>query len=535
MSTAATLRAIKEAGEDFEWYPTTPRMIGAVSNYISTQADSIMDIGAGDGRVLAELAKKCDSMPDLYAIEQSEILIQAQPDNVVPVGTNFYEQNLACLPVDYIFSNPPYKEYEAWAATIIQSGHAKHAFLIIPQRWKESQRIKQAIEQRGAVATVIHTDDFTQADRKSRAKVDIVEVRYPRKHNSYTGEVKDPFDIWFDNNISTFDQVEDVVDPDTESEIERLRKLDTIPAMVEAYDAEYVRMEQNYRAIFELDYALLKELGVSKDNVRDGIKKKMEGLKIKYWRLLFEKLDTITNRLSTKTKARFLDKLTGRTSVAFTASNAYAIVLWSVKNANRYFDEQLVALFRDLSTFEGVANYKSNQRTWEKSDWRYRAEDHSHYRLDYRFVVKKWNAICTADFGQWEYPGGLHQDCHALLDDIIAVMYNLGFKLEDTPSRNREWKAGRPHEFYAAIDGSSETLFEVRAHKKGTLHFRFAPKAIKRLNVEAGRLLGWIRNVDDVVAQLGYTADEAAACFGSSLQIAPSNVKLIAFSNIQKS
>jgi hypothetical protein len=216
----------------------------------------------------------------------------------------------------------------------------------------------------------------------------------------------DPFDAWFDQNISTFD--EEATDSRTEEsdrrELARLRQLDTIPELVAAYDEELARLEANYRAVFSLDYAILKELGVNKNGVRDGIKTKMAGLKAKYWSLLFDHIESITSRLSTATKATFVEKLSGRSSIAFTPSNVYAIVVWAIKNANQYFDEQTVQLYRAISTFDGVQNYASNARTWGKDGWRYITSDYdregerpSHYALDYRIVVVRYQAICRSD------------------------------------------------------------------------------------------------------------------------------------------
>jgi predicted RNA methylase len=528
------LEAVQNADEDFEWYPTTDRMIAVVARHIPTDAKSIMDIGAGDGRVLVALGKKCtDAL--LYAIEKSNVLIQAQPENVIPVGTDLFEQNLAFLPVDIIFANPPYSQFADWASVIIEAGHAKKAFLVIPRRWKESEKIAIALKRRGATARVIHSDDFLDADRRARAVVDIVEVSYPLKepYGYRSGEVKDPFDIWFDENISTFDA--EVDDDSTEYDrnqrgLARLRHLDTVTGMVEAYNEEYERMQENYRAIFRLDYALLKELGVSKNAVRDGIKAKMAGLKTKYWTLLFERLDAITNRLSTKTREKFLEKLTGRVALAFTANNAYAVVLWAIKNANKYFDEQTVQLFRELSTFDGAENYKSNQRTWEKNQWRYYHHDDetrpTRYSLDYRIVVERHGGIyANSDFGRYDYPGNLHKRSHEIIDDIRAVLYNLGFQAYGPSSRDRQWLGGS-WENWTRADGP--VLFQVKAYMNGNVHLRFLPDAIKALNVEAGRLLGWLRSPKDVESELGYTPDEAKRFYASTKLIAPSNIRLLA-------
>jgi len=532
MANLPLLQNVIDAGEDFEWYPTTDRMIAAVVRHLPGDCTSLMDIGAGDGRVLAALARKSERA-ELFAIEKSHLLMQAQPERVTPVGVDFHEQNLAALPVDFIFCNPPYTEFELWTVRIIETAFAKKAFLVLPRRWKESAEITAALKKRGAKARVIHEDDFEHAERRARAVIDIIEVKFPTRDDHWDRKPVDPFDQWFDANISTFDEEKPLDDDSAGVDLARVRGLKSIAELVEAFNEDYARMEANYRAIFGLDYAILRELGVSKDNVRDGIKKRMAGLKTQYWQLLFEKLDTITNRLSTATKARFLERMTGRTSVAFTSDNAYAIVIWAIRHANRYYDEQLVTLFKELATFEGVQNYKSNQRTWQKSGWRYNGEPdpNSHYALDYRIVIERHGAIFKTDkngfsFGAYDYPGNLHKRSHELLDDIIAVLGNLGFAQENPswPSRNRTWHSGVWQDFNGA-DGA--VLFQAKAFINGNVHLRFRPDAIKALNIEAGRLLGWLQSAGDVEREMGIPADEARALFGSNRQLGVSSVRLL--------
>lgn len=53
------------------------------------------------------------------------------------------------------------------------------------------------------------------------------------------------------------------------------------------------------------------------------------------------------------------------------------------------------------------------------------------------------------------------------------------------------------------------------------------PDAIRVLNVEAGRLMGWLRSPADVVAELGYTPEEAAKAFGANRMLPASAVRLL--------
>jgi len=527
--TNLLLQSVIDAGQDFEWYPTTERMIAAVLRCVpKTDRASFMDIGAGDGRVLAAFARACEGAT-LYAIEKSHVLLQAQPAEVVPVGVDFHEQNLSALPVDYIFCNPPYAEFAVWASRIIETAYAQRAFLVLPRRWSTEAAIVAALAARRARTRVIHQDDFTHADRQARAVIDIVEVTFPTKDDRWgrgVDGVVDPFDQWFDRHISTFDEAAPLADDHAGVDLARVRGLKTIGELVESYDEDYARMEDNYRKIFTLDTAILRELGVSKTNVRDGLKKRMAGLKTQYWQLLFEKLDTITARLSTATKKHFLDRLTGQQSVAFTYDNAFAVVMWAIKHANRYYDRQLVDLFRALATHEGAQNYASNQRTWQKSGWRYNSEDFSHFALDYRIVIDGHAAIVDTDSWQkWDYPGGLHKSKHELIDDMIAVFGNLGFPVGlTTASRSRRWTSGGWQDFHNA-DG--DIVFQVKGYKNGNVHLRVLPAAMMALNIEAARLLGWINTPDDVEREMGYSAADAWALFGCNRQLSVASVRLL--------
>lgn len=540
------LKSVQDAGEDYEFYPTTDTMIAVVARYLdkSKSDTSIMDIGAGDGRVLSQFAAYFDRKdkdgytvgrtPTLYAIEKSTTLIQAQPEGVIPVGTDLFEQNLACLPVTYLFSNPPYSQFESWASLIIESGHALKAFLVIPRRWKDNPVIASSLKKRGATARILHSDDFYDAPRKARAVVDVVEVNYPVKDASYghgRNEPVDPFDIWFDENISTFDAEDKSEGDKTSYELERealakIRHHSIIADLVEAYREEYERMEANYKSIFQLDYELLRELGVNKEIVRDGIKVKMAGLKSRYWTILFERLDVIANRLTTATRAKFLEKLTGRTALAFTTSNAYAVVIWAIKNANKYFDEQTVELYKALSTFENVLRYKSNIKTWAKGNWRYYRDDPdqpTHFALDYRIVVENYHGIGS---GYYDYSNNLGRRCHDMIADVVAVMYNLGFPTQSPTSMDRgAWEAGQWQDWHQ-LDNET-VLFQVKAHKNGNLHMRFLPVAIRALNVEAGRLLGWLKSAQEVVSELGYTKEEASRLFNCTRLIGTGSARLL--------
>ena len=104
--------------------------------------------------------------------------------------------------MDCIFCNPPYSEFEEWAEKIILEGNSKKIVLVIPERWRNSERIKFALEKRKYTFDSIGFFDFQNAERKARANVEVIGVRPDAEFingSRYDRNVTDPFDTWFDN------------------------------------------------------------------------------------------------------------------------------------------------------------------------------------------------------------------------------------------------------------------------------------------------------------------------------------------------
>ena len=123
------LRAVRQAGEDFEWYPTTNEILAAMTRDLAFEIDdrhwrsrtptSFLDIGAGNGKVLRAVAR-LERIGALHAIEKSSTLLQSLPDNVFILGVDFWNTSLFDKEVGFIFSNPPYSRFEEWSAKILR-------------------------------------------------------------------------------------------------------------------------------------------------------------------------------------------------------------------------------------------------------------------------------------------------------------------------------------------------------------------------------------------------------------------------------
>lgn len=104
MNTSALIQKIKANDQDFEWYPSTDEIINSIKEDLIETRDnnyvSILDVGAGDGRVLSALTEG-----KKYAIEKSEILVNAMGADIFVVGTDLFQQTLIDKRVDVILQS----------------------------------------------------------------------------------------------------------------------------------------------------------------------------------------------------------------------------------------------------------------------------------------------------------------------------------------------------------------------------------------------------------------------------------------------
>lgn len=241
MTVSRIVETLKAGGEDFEWYPTTQKIVDCLAERIFTELDyrpgefscdydSVLDIGCGNGSFFEKIdrtrpvrmntEKGCGSrLYHRYGIERSPALCEQIPDSIVLLGSDFNEQTLIDKRVDLIFCNPPYSEYEAWAEKIVMQGNCTAIALVIPCRWKNSRRISYALKKRRMAAEILGSFDFLNAERRARAKVDLIFIGAEREEicgRSYENKIPDPFDVWFDDTFKISASKEKVYDFESE-------------------------------------------------------------------------------------------------------------------------------------------------------------------------------------------------------------------------------------------------------------------------------------------------------------------------------
>lgn len=536
-NTGAIVRDLKERNEDFEFYPTTDEILEKITPYLGYK--DVLDIGCGtckfktymsqwhkrqkDAHNIAERNK--ESLAKMrgeryyaesfrgnepishyyYVIEKSRPLLERLDKDTICLGTDFWQTTLLDKPVDVIFCNPPYSEFEEWTKKIISEGNYKDAFLVIPQRWSGNTEIMSLLEAYNTDYNVMGTFDFANAERSARAVVNLVRFRkkkYDRYNRSQEEVDMDSFNAFFNKTFGLTPKEEKYESDYTREEKKRKEVKERIKnalvnteggkadVLVKLYNEEYANLVRNLQAIMELDEDILETFNFSVKAVKEAFLQKIKSLKILYWDRVFEEFDEITSRLTYGSRDNLRNNFRTLYTVDFTVENIYSLILWVVKNANDYYGTQLVEFYKKLSSRENVKPYKSNTKLFDYDGWRWHSTDKTNYVLDYRIIMSSpFRSTWSGSFDTNSYEG------QRTIQDICTIARNLGFEsgYPHTPS-------GYGEKTYI-YDIKGDVLLEYKVYMNGNMHVKFNKEFTKAMNVEVSRLLGWIRSAEDIAKE----------------------------------
>lgn len=536
------LSLVQAHHEDFEWYPTTREILAAlkadIESYLSSEygrrCPGFLDIGAGNGKVL-EALKDIEDLGNRYAIEKSHALIGMLDASVFVLGCDFWNTSLVDKDVGIIFSNPPYKEFEPWATKLMKEAPpGARIYLVLPQRWQKSTSIEREILTRKGSTEILGTYDFEDAeDRKARAKVHLIRIALPGR-DRYTREYDgpDPFERFF---YETFTFPEDKPSEPFEKKLEEtkvVQRMNFIEALAHLYDLRMQELHTNYQAVCALSPDILKEFDISQHSLIASLQMKLKTAKKEYWQRLFDGMAEIQSRLTKKSRRHLQELMQSQTGIDFNRDNAYAIVIWVIKNANSYFDEQLIQTYEHMISHANAENYVSNQRVfkWNRFDYREQREKQTtHFRLKvgHRMVLESVGGLERS----YSWQKGICERAADFICDLLTVAQNLGFHTIDKGPQPHAFDDSDTRTWRFFVKGKGlESLFQVRAFLNGNLHMQFHPDFIHALNVQHGILKGWLRDDAEAATELEIPIEVARKHFKPGYRLTAASLNCLRLS-----
>jgi hypothetical protein len=402
-----------------------------------------------------------------------------------------------------IFSNPPYSVFVPWCEKLLKEANFGLIYFVLPVRWQNQKEIMRELER--YEYEILGEYDFSGADRAARAQVNLIRVsqktididneRYERKQD-------DSFTRWIDENLGKIEDGEKRKSYDDEQLALKV-KADDISEAVEQYEYEKNNLLIGLKAIPVLPSEVLKALGIDRKSFIETVKKSVEAIKNKYWRYVFDKLQPINSRLTKDTRNKLLGEMDEFKTVDFNTDNIYSIIIWVINNFNKYTNEQIVSMFQKLTKPDYIKAYKSN-RHWDKDTWRYAGKDCKNefegaegkgkpekYMLDYRIVTR---CYCRYDW-----------DTDTFVDDLIIVFRSLGYDIPEYV--HPDFKDKGTEQFFHSRNG--EIVFTARYYVNGNVHLKINQKLMMKFNIEAARILGWVRGPADIQDEFDVTEEEA--------------------------
>jgi hypothetical protein len=557
--TNKKIALLRETGSDWEWYPTTDeiltemnrdlyglfkshrlekvmqrskkheRLFDSVPEYKDGRArasdkpycwhfyiDSFLDVGAGDGRVFDSVrgfGKDEMSIKKRYGVEKARAQVRDLiKRDVFVIGGDFFSITLIDKHYSVIFSNPPYSAFEMWVEKLLKESNFGILYLVIPIRWKNSERITHEFERHEVM--VLGEFTFENGDREARGRVNLIRLTHRQKEIEgiyYEVGFQDAFTRWIDDNIGGFrDEKEDKKIEDEKSL--KLRQGD-IGDLLENYEYEQKGLADAFRAIGKLPARTLHAIGLSRESIHEIIRKDIESLKEYHWNLAFDKLSAIKSRLTKDVRHKLFQDMREFTTLDFNADNIYSIVIWIINHCNLNIPEQVCAMFDTLTHPNVIHAYKSNVH-WEKGDWQYNYKDKpSKYYLDYRIVTRSY----VDRYAQY-----------SIVDDFAVVCKNLGFEI--VPHCQPDYKDYGGLQMFYTVGG--DVAFTVRMYMNGNFHFKINQKLMLRFNVEVAKIKKWLTCPQDIQDEFDVPEAEAVNLWKTSGILLPGNsdMKLLGFS-----
>jgi len=243
------------------------------------------------------------------------------------------------------------------------------------------------------------------------------------RHTTRQQTVEDAFERFVREHIADFDEKPQ---RDWEEEREQVLALKETPIahLLGCYEREKETLGKAFRAIGNLEPEIIRLMGQDKKTMLEIIRQAIGGLKSKYWRAAFDKLEPVQTRMTKRTRQRIFDSIREFKALDFSTDNVYSIAIWIINNTNVGILDQIGEVFDEMTSKENIEGYKSN-RHWAKGTWRNAGDSWKFRKLPERWKLGLDYWIVVRGYA---YSGGTVIK-HTIVDDFIIICRNLGFPI----------------------------------------------------------------------------------------------------------
>lgn len=275
MSNAETTQLVmelKKQEQDYEFYPTTKEIIACIHNHVNSnweienKASKVLDIGCGTEN-FRKYIKELHDKRELWK-ETASKRIDGSIDYSIRNATNWKINSYYVM--------------------------------------EKSQILLQKLDRN---TIVLGTDfyDNTLVERTARAKVDVVFVDKTKVPTDSA------FDRWFDETFKMRDKEEKTIwetarDKENGLKNQLVGGANKGERLINLYEAEQHKLYEHFLAISGLDVDILESINIQKSAVKQALKERIQGLKTLYWKVVFDNLEEITNRLTSNTRNKMFNK-----------------------------------------------------------------------------------------------------------------------------------------------------------------------------------------------------------------------------------
>lgn len=492
-----------------DFYPTPPDVIDMMID-IPIRGKTILEPSAGRGDIVDYLLAQ--GVKNVLAAEIDPSLRTILKTKSELVAIDFLELTGERIShIDAIIMNPPFSraaEHILHAWTIAPPGTQIRALLnmatIKNAHTQARTGLKEIIEENGSVVSLGNV--FNKADRPTEVEVGLVRLKKPGESatQEFEGFFMDEDIEAQSNGLMPYNVVRDVVN-----------------RYVEAVKIFDLQLEQGVRLNRILKGFYGHELGlqVTQEGRAKSKNEFKKDLQRDAWKYIFNKLDLSkhTTRGVMNDINKFIEQ---QSSIPFTMRNIYWMLQIVMGTTGSRMDKALLEVFEKLISL----SWNEENKFYPDGRWK----TNSHYLVNETFIIPrmaeadrwhKGNKIQQSYGGYWDYIEDLVKALCFITGDKYesfgtlsnTIRYEYKIRTADTVkyATVREFNsigslaiekelyekgiAFKTEQFLPEYgQWFSWAYFEVKAFKKGTMHFRFKDKEIwAKFNKHIARIKGY--------------------------------------------